>query len=308
LTPRFGECTRIPYHTDFQCGLPGVKPVPDGGFVDKLEIDQPYICDELGFNPVIAHVKYLVSVVPEGAVAKFNIPGIGFMFAFGPDPAPKPYKGDIDAFVVDIVNAYSKTILAFYAQGLRYLQIDECAWTTYCQAFGRAKSDGERQGVLRLAKLNLETTNKILANLPKDLTVTVHTCRGNYASAYICDAPYDDTIDAIFGQLNVDALFLEFDDARSGDVAALATFHKANPKLKLILGVVSTKKAELEKEADVIAKIQAAAKFCPLELLGISGQCGFASCEAGQNKLSDEEQWAKVKFWVAVAKKVWADA
>ena len=133
------------------------------------------------------------------------------------------------------------------------------------------------------------------------MTITSHICRGNYHSTYFTSGPYDSVADYVFAEENVDALLLEYDDERSGGFAPLA---KVSPDKKVVLGLITTKSAELEKKEDVIARIHEAAKYIPLDRLCLSPQCGFASCDVG-NKLTEEEQWAKLKLVKEIAEEVW---
>ena len=135
------------------------------------------------------------------------------------------------------------------------------------------------------------------------MVITSHICRGNYHSTFFTSGPYDSVADYVFAKENVDALFLEYDDARSGGFAPLA---KVSEDKKVVLGLITTKSPELEDKETVIKRIYEAAKYIPLERLCLSPQCGFASCEIG-NKLTEEEQWAKLKLVKEIADEVWSD-
>ena len=128
-----------------------------------------------------------------------------------------------------------------------------------------------------------------------------HVCRGNFHSTYASEGAYDSVADILFGEENVNAYFLEFDDERSGGFAPLA---KVSGEKKVVLGLITTKSPVLEDKQLVIDRIHDAAKYIPLERLYLSPQCGFASCEIG-NKLTEEEQWAKLRLVKEVAEKVW---
>ena len=133
------------------------------------------------------------------------------------------------------------------------------------------------------------------------MVINSHICRGNYHSTFFTSGAYDSVADYVFAQEHVDALYLEYDDERSGSFAPLA---KISPDKKVVLGLITTKTPELEDKDAVIARIHEAAKYVPLERLYLSPQCGFASCEIG-NKLTEEEQWAKLRLVQEVAKEVW---
>lgn len=147
----------------------------------------------------------------------------------------------------------------------------------------------------------LTVNNLALENRPADMTITSHICRGNYHSTYFTSGPYDTVADYVFAKENVDALYLEYDDARSGGFAPLA---KVSPDKKVVLGLITTKSPVLEQKEDIIRRIHEAAKYIPLDRLYLSSQCGFASCEIG-NKLTEEEQWAKLALVREIAEEVW---
>ena len=141
----------------------------------------------------------------------------------------------------------------------------------------------------------LEVNNLALEGKPEDMVITSHICRGNYHSTFFTSGPYDSVADYVFAKENVDALFLEYDDARSGGFAPLA---KVSPDKKVVLGLITTKIPQLEEKE--------VAKYIPLDRLYLSPQCGFASCEIG-NKLTEEEQWAKLKLVKEIAEEVWGE-
>ena len=141
----------------------------------------------------------------------------------------------------------------------------------------------------------------MIANAPDDLIINTHVCRGNFHSTYANTGAYDPVADVLFGEENVDAYFLEFDDERSGGFAPLA---KVSGDKKVVLGLVTTKLPILEDKQVLIDRIHEASKYIPLEKLHISPQCGFASCEIG-NKLTEQQQWAKLRLVKEVAEEVW---
>jgi 5-methyltetrahydropteroyltriglutamate--homocysteine methyltransferase len=157
-----------------------------------------------------------------------------------------------------------------------------------------------------LTKKYVELINAALPKKPADLKVGIHLCRGNYRSQWFASGGYEPVAEVLFRDLNVDAYFLEYDDARSGDFAPLRFL----PENKfVVLGLMTSKKPELDDKAQIIQRLHEAAKFCPkgLDQLCLSHQCGFSSTQEG-NDLSTEEQWAKVRLEVEIAKEVWSDA
>lgn len=147
----------------------------------------------------------------------------------------------------------------------------------------------------------LAVNNLALENKPEDMVITSHICRGNYHSTFFAKGPYNSVADYVFAKENVDALYLEYDDERSGGFAPLA---KVSEDKKVVLGLITTKTPELEDKETVIKRIHEAAKFIPLDKLYLSPQCGFASCAIG-NKLTEEQQWAKLKLVKEIAEEVW---
>ena len=147
----------------------------------------------------------------------------------------------------------------------------------------------------------LDINNLAISGLPDDLIINTHICRGNFHSTWACTGSYDKIADLVFRRENVQSLYLEFDDARSGDFRCL---RHVSPDKKVVLGLITTKTAQLENPETIIARIQEASQYIPLERLYLSPQCGFASCEIG-NKLTEEEQWAKLKLVKEIAESVW---
>lgn len=147
----------------------------------------------------------------------------------------------------------------------------------------------------------LEINNRAIEGKPADLVINTHVCRGNFHSTYASTGAYDDVSTTLFAKENVDAFYLEYDDERSGGFEPL---QKVPSNKKVVLGLITTKSPKLEDKQRIIARIHEAAKYIPLERLHLSPQCGFASCEIG-NKLTEEEQWAKIRLVKEIAEEVW---
>lgn len=147
----------------------------------------------------------------------------------------------------------------------------------------------------------LAINNLAIEGKPEDLVINTHVCRGNFHSTYASSGAYDSVANTLFARENVSAYYLEFDDARSGGFESLA---EVTGDKKVVLGLITTKSPKLEKKEAVIARIHEAAKYIPLDRLYLSPQCGFASCEIG-NKLTEEEQWAKLALVKEIAEEVW---
>jgi methionine synthase II (cobalamin-independent) len=309
-----GEYPHAYWHFDFLEGLLGCKKiqVEHGLQFQGIETKPERIVVEgkIQYNPnhpFYAQFEYLKSVTPAGVIPKVCIPGPSILFEHSLDGiAPEFYKGNKEGFLSDAAEAYKLAIKHFYDLGFRYFQIDDTRWTTFVHLIIHSKTEDEKKFHLSKAADNLWVLNKLLEGKPDDLPVSLHTCRGNYQSHYMSEGAYDSVVDYL-AQVNVDGFFLEYDDERSGGFEPLAKIYKAKPNRKVVLGIVTSKRPALESEESLIARINEAAKFIPLENLCLSAQCGFASVEEG-NKLTEEEQWAKVKLIINVAKKVWKDA
>ena len=206
-----------------------------------------------------------------------------------------------EELIQDIGVAYQDVIKQFYDAGCRNLQFDDCTWGAIVG--NAAKQRYQSLGIdLEDVKAQLLAVNNLaLEGRPDDMVITSHICRGNYHSTYFASGPYDTVADYVFAKENVDALFLEYDDERSGGFAPL---EKVSKDKKVVLGLITTKSPVLEDKEKVIARIHEAEKYVPLDRLYLSPQCGFASCEIG-NKLTEEEQWAKLKLVKEIAEEVW---
>ena len=208
---------------------------------------------------------------------------------------------DHEQLLQDIAAAYRTVIRDLYNAGCRSIQFDDCTWGMFCdpnyQAFiaqAGVKLEDQANEYLRLNNLALE-------GRPADLALTTHVCRGNYHSTWASRGGYAPIAPILFAHENVDAFYLEFDDERSGNFEPLQ--YVAEGK-KVVLGLITTKSPRLEDKAAVIARIHEAEKYIPLDRLCLSPQCGFASCEIG-NKLTDLEQWNKLKLVKEIAEEVW---
>jgi 5-methyltetrahydropteroyltriglutamate--homocysteine methyltransferase len=144
--------------------------------------------------------------------------------------------------------------------------------------------------------------NKALEGKPADLTIGLHVCRGNFRSTWISEGGYEPVAEVLFGSVNVDAFYLEYDNDRSGDFAPLRFIRPG--KQQVVLGLITTKKGELENPEGIKARLQEAAKYVSLNQLCLSPQCGFASTEEG-NTLTAEQQWDKVRLVTQIAEEVW---
>ena len=202
----------------------------------------------------------------------------------------------------DIVKAYRDAILAFYGLGCRNLQLDDCTWGMLCDEGFWKTMAGAGYDENALKELYLRFNNDAVRDLPEDLAVTTHVCRGNYHSTWATSGGYEPVADALFAREDVDAFYLEFDTDRAGGFEPLRFIPEGK---KVVLGLVTSKSGALEDPELIAARIREAAKYVPLENLCLSPQCGFASTEEG-NILTEDAQWAKITLIREIANQVWA--
>ena len=307
-----GEFRRATWYLDFMWALDGVghKPTKTGlpFHGEDAIVDDTYLVGKLklsGEHPFVDHFRFVKQFEDENTVAKQTIPSPAqflaqFLFPFNLESTFAQYESE-EAFIDDVVEVYNEFIRQLYDAGCRNLQLDDCTWGMFTNKSGSILFGTTKEGTLDVQRKYKDVNNRVIDAAPDDLVVTTHVCRGNYHSTYISSGPYDAVADVLLGEENVSAFFLEFDDERSGGFEPLA---KVPEDKKVVLGLVTTKRPELEDKAVLHARIKEASKYVPLERLYLSPQCGFASCEIG-NKLTEEEQWAKLRLVKEVAEEVW---
>ena len=307
-----GEFRRATWYLDFMWALDGVghKPTKTGlpFHGEDAIVDDTYLVGKLklsGEHPFVDHFRFVKQFEDENTVAKQTIPSPAqflaqFLFPFNLESTFAQYESE-EAFIDDVVEVYNEFIRQLYDAGCRNLQLDDCTWGMFTNKSSSILFGTTEGGTVEVQKKYKDVNNRVIDAAPDDLVVTTHVCRGNYHSTYISSGPYDAVADVLLGEENVSAFFLEFDDERSGGFEPLA---KVPEDKKVVLGLVTTKRPELEDKAVLHARIKEASKYVPLERLYLSPQCGFASCEIG-NKLTEEEQWAKLRLVKEVAEEVW---
>ena len=310
-----GEFRRLTWHLDFMWGVAGVRRVKSATGNTTFEgeaaaIDDVTIEGKLSAknHPFIEHFKFVQAQEDENTVAKLTIPAPGQFYAqfTGAQELANTLSiyGTKEAFADDVVAAYSEFVAEFYAAGGRNLQFDDCTWGGFVNADMAKQLTGlsTAEELAEYMDVLVDINNRVIASKPgADLAINTHACRGNYHSTYFSSGAYDAVAEPLFGRENVDAYYLEYDDERSGGFEPLS---KVSGDKKVVLGLITTKRPELEDKAAVIARIREAEKYVPLDRLYLSPQCGFASCEIG-NKLTEDEQWAKVALVREIAEEVW---
>ncbi|MFK3961869.1 5-methyltetrahydropteroyltriglutamate--homocysteine S-methyltransferase [Pseudalkalibacillus hwajinpoensis] len=300
-----GDFRRRWWHFDFLEGLDGVegfqtdKGLQFEGVETKARGIKVTGKVEFKDHYMIEHFKFLKKVAGD-TVAKFTIPSPNMLF-FRAGIEDGVYESD-EALIEDLVVAYQGVIQALYDEGCRYLQIDDTSWATFFSEKGRASIEAKGKDPEKMAKLCARAVNESIAKRPEDLLLTMHICRGNFKSTFMTSGSYEEISETIFDELNVDGLFLEFDDERSGGFEPLRHVNRSD--LSIVLGLITSKTGELEDAERVKARLAEASDYVPLKQLCLSPQCGFASTEEG-NLLTEEEQWEKVQHVLEISHEVW---
>ncbi|MFC3041139.1 5-methyltetrahydropteroyltriglutamate--homocysteine S-methyltransferase [Virgibacillus xinjiangensis] len=301
-----GEFRRSWWHFDFLENLVGVKGYDSGKGItfDGIQTKSRSIkvIDRVDFDeshPFLDHYKFLHNQVGDQHVPKMTIPSPNMLLLRG--EIDEDAYG-VEAILPDLTNAYRKAIQAFYEAGCRYLQLDDTSWATFLSEKGLQSLRDKGYDPEKLRDLFTRAINESLEGRPDDMLITMHICRGNYRSHYFSEGSYAAVSEIIFSQLQVDGLFLEFDDERSGGFEPLK--HVKRDDLHVVLGLITTKVGEMEEKEEVKSRISRAAEYLPYEQLALSPQCGFASTEEG-NDISEEDQWAKIRHVLEVSGEVW---
>lgn len=307
-----GEFRRSWWHLDFMWGFAGVDKIKlESGYVFKgvtTRAETARLSDKITFttaHPFLEHFSFLKEAAGKDVIARQAIPAPAQMFLeltrVGDNlQSTLAVYSSMDELMVDIAQAYREAILSLYEVGCRSVQLDDTTWGILLDPNNRERM--EKSGVnidallARLSKINEIATN----DLPEDLVLTTHVCRGNFMSTYLATGSYDAIADSYFSQPNYDAFYLEFDSERSGNLDVL----KGLKDRHVVLGLVSSKTGELEDKAAIIARIHEAAQYVELDRLCLSPQCGFASTEEG-NILTEEDQWKKLALIRDIAEEVW---
>jgi 5-methyltetrahydropteroyltriglutamate--homocysteine methyltransferase len=306
-----GEFRRTFWQLDFFGGLTGCEVYDsEKGFQFK-GIETPKrsvrVTGKVDFpddHPMLEHFRFLKANCP--VTPKMTVPApANLHFRNGRKIVSKEVYPDLGPFFDDLATAYAKVIRAFYDAGCRYLQLDDTTWGYLCSAEERAlaKTRGD-DNVDELPAIYAEMTNKALKAKPADMVVTTHVCRGNFRSHWISEGGYEPVAELLLGGVDYDGFFMEWDTDRAGGLEPLRFLPKG--KKRVVVGLVTSKTGQLESKDEIKRRLDEAAQHAPLEQLCLSPQCGFASTEEG-NDITEEEQWAKLRLVVDVAREVWGD-
>jgi 5-methyltetrahydropteroyltriglutamate--homocysteine methyltransferase len=307
-----GELRRESWHMDFIYQLGGVKKVDD----DTIRVAFRNEQKSLEWAPPSAHVVAPVGLdhtifgeafsflrdTVGSAVPKLTIPSPSMVhYRGGRSAIDQSVYPDLDRFWLDLAAAYADEVRCLYDLGCRYLQLDDTS-------LAYLNDPAQRQHVADIGgdpehqhERYIENINRALAGRPADLAVTTHMCRGNNQSMWAAEGGYEFVAEALFNGLEVDGFFCEWDDERSGGFEPLRFVPTGK---RVVLGLVTTKRGELESKDDLKRRIDAAARFIDVDQLCLSPQCGFSSTKEG-NDLTARQQWDKLALIVETAQEVW---
>lgn len=303
-----GEFRRAWWHFDFFDGLQGVERyeaeqgIQFNGIQTKARGVR--VTGKLGFgdHPMLEDFRFLNSISGD-AVAKMTIPSPSVLhFRGGRKMIDAEVYPDLAEYFDDLARTYRDAIKAFYDAGCRYLQLDDTVWAYLCSEDQKRQIRERGDDPEALAQTYARVLNQALEGKPADLTVGLHVCRGNFRSTWISEGGYEPVAEILFGGVNIDAFFLEYDNERSGGFEPLRFIKPGNQQV--VLGLITTKDGQLEDPQSVKARIAEAAQYIDINQICLSPQCGFASTEEGNN-LSEQQQWDKLRLVVDIAKSVW---
>ena len=251
-------------------------------------------------HPMLEHFRFVKEHTR--AVPKITIPSPSSLhFRYGRDAVPESVYPDMADFYRDLGQSYRKAVRAFADAGCRYLQLDEVNFTYLCDPKLRAQVAGRGDDPEKLPSIYAGIINAAISDIPPDMTIAMHLCRGNFQSTFVASGGYEPVAEILFNTINVHAYFMEYDTDRAGGFEPLRFVPKGKT---VVLGLITSKSGRLESKDDIKRRIDQATKFVSLEQLCLSPQCGFASTEEG-NLLAEEEQWAKLRMVVELSEEVW---
>ena len=305
-----GEFRRDYWHVDFIAGFDGITLRAEEGqgqFDASFKGGHPkpptmVVSSKLRRTKpsMLSHFTFLRENVKRGT-PKFTMPSPAMLHARGDRESIWRTYPNADHFWADLTQCYREEIADLYKAGCRYLQIDDTTIAMFgdpkVQEQFRKLGDDPKKDVALYA----EAVNQAIRDVPDDMTVAIHTCRGNFRSTWLASGSYDYVAAIAFSKLDVDAFFLEYDDERSGGFEPLRHIPEGK---RVVLGLISSKVAQLESKDALKQRIEEASRYVPLESLCLSPQCGFSSTHHGNN-LTVEQEKAKLKLCIDTAKEVW---
>jgi len=304
-----GEFRRAFWNYDFLGALPGVEAYL-GERKIKFEGVNPKpmmlrVTGKLGAfssHPMLEHFEFVKQHAR--ALPKMTIPSPSSLhFRYGRDAVPEAMYPDMGDFYRDLGQTYRQAIGVFANAGCRYLQLDEVNFTYLCDPKLRAQVANRGDDPEKLPAIYAGMINAAISDIPPDMTIAMHLCRGNFQSTFVASGGYEPVAEILFNTINVHGYFMEYDSDRAGGFEPLRFVPRGKT---IVLGLITSKSGRLESKDEIKRRIDEAAKFVPLEQLCISPQCGFASTEEG-NILAEDEQWAKLRMIVELAGEVWGE-
>jgi 5-methyltetrahydropteroyltriglutamate--homocysteine methyltransferase len=302
-----GENRRASWQTDFLVALDGVESYY-GERKFKFQGPQPRpillrLKGQLGGfsgHPMIEHFRFVAAHTR--AMPKMTIPSPSSLhFRYGREAVPEAIYPALEDFYRDLGNTYRKTVRAFADAGCRYLQLDEVNLAYLCDPALRAQVASRGDDPAALPGVYANMINAAMSDIPPDMTITMHLCRGNFRSTFVASGGYDPIAELLFNDIKVHGYFMEYDSDRAGGFEPLRFVPKGKT---VVLGLVTSKSGTLESRDVIMRRIEEAAKYLDIDQLCLSPQCGFASTEEG-NVLAEDEQWAKLAMIVDIAREVW---
>jgi 5-methyltetrahydropteroyltriglutamate--homocysteine methyltransferase len=301
-----GEFRRSWWHLDFLWGLDGIEKTAMSEGIAFAAVNTrnegTKVTGKIGskHHPMIEHFKFVAAHTKQ--TPKITIPAPSALWGRPIlTPVDKGVYPQLDTMFEDLGLAYKKAVRDFADAGCRYLQLDEVFIAMLCDDKYRQQMRDRGDDPEKLGNLYADLINVAMSDIPSDMTITMHMCRGNYKSTYMGAGGYEAVQEILFNKIKVHGFFMEYDTPRAGSFDPL----KLLPKDKtVVLGIVTTKTGKLESRDEIKRRIDDAARFTSLDQLCLSPQCGFASTEEG-NALAEEEQWAKLRMIVEVAEEVW---
>jgi len=302
-----GEYRRASWQTDFLTALDGVEAYR-GERKFKFQGPQPRpillrLKGRLGRvdgHPMIEHFRFVAKNTK--ATPKMTIPSPSTLhFRYGREAVPAAIYPTMDEFYADLGQAYRKVVRAFADAGCRYLQLDEVNLAYLCDPALREQVRARGDDPAALPTTYAGMINAAVSDIPSDMTITMHLCRGNFRSTFAASGGYEPVAETLFNTIHVHGYFMEYDSDRAGGFEPLRFVPKGKT---VVLGLVTSKSGELESKDEIRRRIDAAAKFVDIDQLALSPQCGFASTEDG-NTLTEDQQWAKLRMIVEIADEVW---
>jgi 5-methyltetrahydropteroyltriglutamate--homocysteine methyltransferase len=307
-----GELRRASWHMDFIYQLDGISKAPG-----EMKVQFHNAEGDIEFTPAALHIDgriglrdtifadaftFLREHAHEGQVPKLTIPSPSMVHYRGGRAAIDPalYE-DMDAFWGDLTSAYAEEVRRLGELGCRYLQFDDTSLAYLNDPTQRAEMAAKGDDAEHLHEAYIRHINEALAGRPEGMAVTTHMCRGNFRSSWVAEGGYDFVAEALFNELDVDGFFMEWDDERSGGFEPLRF---VPPGKTVVLGLVTTKRPELEAKDALKRRIEEASRFVDVEQLCLSPQCGFSSTVEG-NAVTREDQLAKLRLVVETAEEVW---